>query len=180
MNEDGFRIDTAEQAAWGMRKYRSLAQRLRRNSEMARQERARIDAWEERANATVASQLEFFEQHLSGWAMKERAKGRKSADFPDGSIKTRQIAASFDVDKSAFVQWAEEAKREDVLRVTLAPNMTAIKETFIADSGKAIDPATGEQIPGLCPIPESVSVKFEPDMDALDLDDEGESDGFDD
>jgi hypothetical protein len=176
MNEDGFRVDTPEQAAYVMRKYRVLAQRLQRNDDMARQEHNRIDAWRDRVNAPVLSQMEFLESHLRGYAMKQRKQGVKSLDFPDGSIKTRANAPTFDVDKSMFVQWAVEEKREDVLRVTLAPDLTAIKQSFVPDGGRVIDPLSGEVVPGLIPVPESVTVKFDPDMDALDLDDEGDDD----
>lgn len=175
MSEDeGFKIDSLEKAAWAMRKYRSMAQRLEQNRAMAQREHDRIDVWLDKVQAPVLSQLEFYEQHLSAWALKERAAGRKSVDFPDGSIKTRSVAASFEVDKATFVQWAEESKRDDLLRVTLAPNMTAIKSTLVADTGAAVDPVTGEKVPGVYPLPDSVSVKFEPDMDAVDLEGEDE------
>jgi hypothetical protein len=175
--EEGFRIDSFEKAAWAMRKYRALAQRLEQNRAMAQREHDRINAWLDRVQAPVCSQLEFYEQHLSAWALGERRQGRKSVDFPDGTIKTRTVAASFEVDKTVFVEWAEESKRDDLLRVSLSPNMTAIKSSFVVDSGTAVDPATGEKVPGLYPVPENVSIKFEPDMEACDL--EGEEDAVD-
>lgn len=178
MNEDeGFRIDTPEKAAWAMRKYRLLAQRLQQKQDMARREHDRIEAWVQQSASPVLSQMEFYEQHLTAYAIGERRQGIKSLDFPDGTVKTRATGPTFDVDKSVFIQWAEEEKRDDVVRVTLAPNLAAIKESFVVDGGRVVDPVTGEVVPGLMPVPESVSVKFEPDMTALDLD-EGEEDEF--
>lgn len=111
--------------------------------------------------------------------MKQRAKGTKSIDFPDGTIKTRQSGASFDVDKGRFIEWAEESKRDDLLRVTFSPDMTAIKGSVVVDNGQVIDAASGEIVPGLAPIPERVSVKIEPDLTAVDLDDM-EEEGYED
>jgi hypothetical protein len=178
MSEDGFRVDTPEQAAWAMRKYRGLAQKRERHISLADKERARIDAWEQRVVSMVDSQLEFYAAHLEGYAMRERARGAKSLEFPDGAIKTRQAGPSFEVDRGVFIEWANEAKRDDLLRVSYAPDMTAIKASVIVDSGTVLDPASGEVIPGLAPIPERVSVKIEPDLTAVDLDELDE--GFDD
>ena len=41
--DEGFRVDTPEQAAWAMRKYRSLAQKAAKNEELAKAEKNRID-----------------------------------------------------------------------------------------------------------------------------------------
>ena len=178
MTDDQFQVTTPEQAAWAMRKYRKLAQKFQQHKDMAYQEHERIDAWVERVNAPVASQLEFFEGHLKAYALSQRAKGVKSLDFPDGSIKTRQSGPTFDVDKAVFLEWATENKRDDVIRVTTAPNMTGIKEAFVADGSKVVDPLSGEVVPGLMPVPEQVTTRFEPDMDALDLDDTEDDDEF--
>lgn len=182
MNEDGFRVETPEQAAWAMRKYRGLAQKRARYAALAQAERERIGAWEERVTAAVDSQMEFFAGHLEGYAIRERANGAKSVEFPDGSLKTRKSGPGFEVDKARFLEWAEDAKREDLLRVTLSPDMTAIKSAVVVDGAQVLDPASGEIVPGLSPVPERVTVKIEPDLSAADLDgleEEGMGDDFD-
>jgi hypothetical protein len=171
---EDFRVDTPEQAAWAMRKYRVLAQRKARTTGMAKAERDRIDAWEQRVNAGVEAQMEWLAGHLEVFAMRERLAGRKTVDLPDGVIKTRQSGPSFEVDKSVFVEWALESKRDDVLRVSYAPDMAGIKSAFVADSGLAIDPVSSEVVPGLLPVPERVSIVIDPDLEAIDLE------GFDD
>ena len=171
MSEDGFKVDTPERAAWAMRKYRQHAQQAARVRAMAQHERDRIDRWEIAALSTAEGKMEFFAGHLEAYAMQQRAKGFKSLDFPDGVIKTRQTSASFDVDKATFVEWAQEAKRDDLLRVTYAPDLTTLKASALVNGGTVIDAETGEVIPGVTPVPERVSVKIEPDFEALDLDD---------
>ena len=174
---DEFRIDSPERAAWAMRKYRRLAQKAQENERLAQAERQRIDLWLERVNASLSSEAEFFARHLEAYARSQRAEGRKSIDLPDGVVKTRSQAATVAVDKSTFVQWALEAKRDDLLRVSYAPDVDAIKSTTVVDGGSVVDVASGEVLPGVQPVPERVSVSIAPDLDAIDL--EGIDDGTD-
>ena len=165
MNEE-FRVDTAEKAAQIMRKYRALAQRFDQNARLADAEHDRIIAWLEKAQAPIAARMEYYEEHLRAYAMMLRAEGQKSVTLPDGDIKTRVTGPTFEVDKAAFVEWAQEQKRDDVLRVSVAPDMSAIKSTFVADASTAVDPASGEIVPGLTPVPERITVTLAPDLDA--------------
>lgn len=167
--DDDFKVDTLEKAAAVMRKYRALAQRVQEIKDLAAAERDRIGAWEDRATAPVMSQMEFYEGHLQAFAMMQRADGRKSVSLPDGDIKTRVSAPSFEVDRAVFLEWAQEQKRDDVMRVSFAPDMAAIKGAFLPDGGVAVDPVSGEVVPGLVPVPERVTVSLAPDMDATDL-----------
>ena len=164
-----FRIDTPERAAWAMRKYRRLAQRMDENKRLAQAEHARIEQWLERVNERVEGEMDFFHGHLEAYGMAQRAQGWKSVDLPDGVIKTRSQAATVAVDKSTFVQWAIEAKRDDLLRVSYAPDVDAIKSTTVVDGGSVIDVASGEVLPGVQPTPERISVTIAPDLDAIDL-----------
>lgn len=177
VTEEGFRIETPEQASWAMRKYAALAQKGRRYAELAEAEHARIDAWHQRVSAPLHSEMEFFAGHLEAYARSERAQGRKSVQLPYGSIATRSQKASVTVDKSTFVQWALEAKREDLLRVSYAPDLDTIKSTTVVDGGSVIDVASGEILPGVEPTPERVTVSIAPDLDAIDL--EGQDDDSD-
>jgi len=169
VTEEGFRIETPEQAAWAMRKYRALAQKADRNKTLADAEHARIDAWLDRVNASVDSEMTFFAGHLEAYARSERSQGRKSVQLPDGTISTRSQKASVQVDKSTFIQWALEAKREDLLRVSYAPNLDGIKNSTVVDGGSVIDVASGEILPGVEPTPERITVSIAPDLDAVDL-----------
>jgi hypothetical protein len=176
---EGFRIDTPEKAAWAMRKYRVLGQRKAQNTALATAERNRIDAWETRLNATVSDRMDYYQSHLEIYAIKERLAGNKTVDLPDGTIKTRNTGISFEIDKSVFLEWALEEKRDDLTRVTYAPDMRAIKNAVLIDSGMVIDPVSGEVIPGLTPVPDKVSVSIDIDYDAIDLEGiEGEEDVF--
>jgi hypothetical protein len=176
---EGFRIDTAEKAAWAMRKYRVLGQRKAQNTGLAVAERNRIDSWETRLNATVSDRMDYYRAHLEAYALKERMAGRKTVDLPDGSLKTRNTGISFEVDKTVFLEWALEEKRDDLTRVSYSPDMRAIKNSVVVDSLMVIDPVSGEVIPGLTPVPDKVSVSIDIDFDAIDLEGiEGEEDVY--
>jgi hypothetical protein len=166
---DELRIDTPEKAAWAMRKYRVLAQRRAQYAALAEAEHRRIQEWQDRMEEPLSGQMEFYGGHLQAYAMGERLQGRKSVDLPDGKVATRQTAPSVEVDKIRFVEWAQESNRLDMLRVTYAPDMTMIKGSVVVNGVDVIDPITGEVIPGLSPVPERVSVKIEPDLNAIDL-----------
>lgn len=171
---DEYRIDTPEKAAYAMRKYRRIAQRIEENKRLAQAEHDRIEAWFERVNATLDGEREFFEGHLSAYAMTQRAEGRKSLDLPDGVIKTRTKAQRLVLDKSAFTQWALETDRADLLRTTYSPDMDAINERVVVDGGTVILTETGEVMPHAEITPESVGVTITPDLEAIDL--EGDDD----
>lgn len=168
---DEFKIDTPEKAAWAMRKFRRLAQRAEQNNQLAKKEHDRIDAWVDRVNASLQSQAEFYYAHLSAYGMQQRAEGRKTVDLPDGVIKTRVKAQRVILDKSAFVQWAIEAERLDLLRTKYEPDMDAIESRIVVESGTIIDTTTGEMLPHAEVSPESVGVTITPDLEAEDIDD---------
>lgn len=174
--EAAFQVDSLDKAAWAMRKYRSLAQQAEANKRLAEAERERIDLWLERTNATLEGRMDYFEGLLTAYALSRRAEGQKSLSLPDGEVKTRVNPPTFAVDKAVFLEWAEEQKREDLIRVSLAPDLSAIKKTFVPDGMGAVDPATGEVVPGLQPVPENVSVTFAPDLSATELDMEDDDD----
>lgn len=172
VDKDTYRVETPEQAAWAMRKYRSLAQKAAQHEALAEAEKRRIDQWLDRVLESIHGNMEFFGRHLEAYAMQERKAGRKSVDLPDGAIKTRTKHAGIQPDKSTFVQWALEHDRQDLLRTSYAPDMDAITSTVVIDGGSVLDPTTGEVIPGLAPTPESVSIKITPDMTAVDLEED--------
>lgn len=167
--DEGFRIDSPDKAAWAMRKYRRLAQKQLSNQNLAASEMARIDEWLTRVNAPVLSEMKFFSSHLEAYAIGQRALGQKSIDLIDGTIKTRAQAAGVKVDRFIFIEWAIEAKRFDLLRVSYDPDLEEIKTKSVIDGRDVIDVSTGEVIPGAEPRPEKVTVSIAPDLAAIDL-----------
>lgn len=172
MEEEGFRIDNPEKAAWALRKYAALVKKRSQNDALADKEVERVRVWRDNANAALESNMEFFEGHLQVFAMQQRIAGIKTFDSPSGKIKSRQTIPSFDVDKTTFVEWAQANNRDDLLRFTVAPDLAAIKKSFVPSGEEAFDPSTGESVPGVTPIPEKITFTIEPEMDMADLGDD--------
>lgn len=175
MSDEPFKVDSIEKAAWAMRKYRQAAQRKERNIELATAEHDRIQTWLESANKKHEDAMAFFAGHLEAFARAERLEGRKSVSVPDGVVKSRAKGVSFDVDKESFVKWALEENPE-LLRVSYAPDMTMMKESLEVVGPNVVDPRTGEAVPGISVIPESVSFTIAPDLDAADLGEDDDAD----
>lgn len=175
MSDEPFVVDSIEKAAWAMRKYREAAQRKERNVALAQAEHERIDTWLESANRKHSDAMDFFAGHLEGFARAERLEGRKSVSLPDGTVKSRAKKPGLDIDKDTFTVWAQET-HPDWLRVSYAPDVTAIREGLAIAGASAVDPDTGEAVPGITVTPESVSYSIVPDMAAGDL---GEDDDVD-
>jgi hypothetical protein len=169
---DDFKVDTLDKAAWVMRKYSALARRVAANDALAEAEHRRIQTWQENANAPLLSRMEWWEEHLKAYAFRLRAEGQKSLSLPYGEVKTRQTTPTFEVDKAVFVEWAQEQKREDLLRISVAPDLSKIKGSLVPDGQAAVDPASGEIVPGLIPVPESISITITPDLTASDFGDD--------
>lgn len=168
MDDDKFVVDTIEKAAWAMRKYREAAQRKARNEALAEAEYERIREWLESANRKYDDSMAFFAGHLEGFARQERAEGRKSVSLPDGTVKTRTKGPSFEIDKAVFLEWAQ-ANKPDLLRVSYAPDLTSMKSALAVGGGVAVDPDTGEAVPGVTVAPEGIGVTISPDLDAAEL-----------
>jgi len=175
MTEEGFRIDTPEKAGWALQKYAGMAKRREQNNVLAAQENERVRLWLEQANATVDSSMEFYRGHLEVFALKQRLAGVKTFDSPSGKIKSRETSVTFEVDKTVFTEWAQANNRDELLRFTIAPDLATIKKTMIGTPMGAVDPATGEEVPGLIPVPSRIAFTIEPNMDMAELgDDEDE------
>lgn len=163
-----FKVDSLDKAAWAMRKYRQAAQRKARNVELADAEHERIQTWLESANKRHEDAMAFFAGHLEGFARQERLEGRKSVSLPDGEVKSRAKSWTLDVEKDTFVAWAKD-DHPDLLRVSYAPDMAALKERLAVAGPTVVDPDTGEAVPGITVIPETVSYVIAPSLDVVDL-----------
>lgn len=172
MEEEGFRIDNPEKAAWALRKYAALVKKREQNDSLADKEIERVRLWRDNANAAIEGNIEFFAAHLEAFAMQQRIAGVKTFDSPSGKIKSRQTTPSFEVDKTTFVDWAQSNNRDDLLRFTVAPDLPAIKKALVPHGEQVFDPFTGESVPGVTPVPEKITFTIEPDMDMADLGDE--------
>jgi hypothetical protein len=91
---------------------------------------------------------DYFEAILIEYGRGQRIEGRKSVSTPYGTIKSRTAPPAFDVDKDAFLEWAK-ANRPDLVRVKEEPNVADMKAVLEVSGDNAIDPQSGEVVPGV-------------------------------
>ena len=152
--EDCIVISDDPQAATIMRRYRAVQRKIAKNLEVAEQETDRINAWERSVNAPLEATARFLAQGLEAYMafVRERSNGKvKSISLPAGKIGSTATSTKWEVaNKAAFLQWAKESGRQDLIKVKEEPEgITALKQALAADDEYAVDPTTGDTVPGL-------------------------------
>jgi phage host-nuclease inhibitor protein Gam len=149
-DRERFRIDTDEQATWAIRKLRSLRSRKAEIDKIAADEEQRIRDWRDDALSSLTGDDAYFAGILIDYARRQRdAEGRKSISLPYGTIKSRAAQPRVQVtDPAGFMAWAR-ASHPDMIRIKEEPDLTAIKAAADISGSQAVDPSTGEIIPGV-------------------------------
>jgi len=148
-----FTINNDDEALWAMRR---LAQAQRRIDEVKRQaqvELDRINAWVAANTSTHGREVDFFDLALSEYLVRVRendADGRKSLDFPDGTVTSRITPSKVTVlDAEAFLAWAEANGHSEWVRVKREADVATLKKVVDFDGDAVRDPITGAVIAGL-------------------------------
>lgn len=157
-DRERFKIADDGQATWAMRKAAMAKARLHDIELIAESEIARIQGWAEHESREPLRDLAYFEGILIEYAMKQRAEGRKTVTTPYGAIKSRAGQPKYVfVDKAGFLEWARQS-HPDWIAIKEEPSLTAIKDSNVLE---AVDPETGEMIPGLEVQPATVNFTVE-------------------
>lgn len=154
-----FRVDTDEKASWALRKLAHIRARKASNELIAEAERDRINAWLTAVNHPLDTDEQFFEGLLADYGRMQRdAEGRKTVSLPYGEIKTRETKAKVIVtDADTVLAWAKTAHPE-IVKVTERVGLTELAKAVVNDNLTAVDPATGEVVPGTAITPAHVTV----------------------
>jgi len=158
---EGWSITGLETAAWASRK-----------AAAARRKQAEVKAWGEREKARideiVAAEAKrheddaaFFEYHLGAYLRAEVEAGRKtkSLTLPGGTIKLTARQPRVDVEEDAFLAWAKESNRADLVRVKESVDRAALKKAAqLAEDGVVV--IDGEVVPGASWEEQGDSVSF--------------------
>lgn len=174
-----FRVDSPAAAEWAMRK---LAKAQADADEANRQYRAeldRINTWVDREHDRIGRDASFFASLLIDWHRRlcdaELAEAgswdkvrHKTRRLPSGEVSARQAPDSWAAtDEPAFIAWAE-ANRPALVKVEKSAKISEAKKALVAKeifgTHMALDPHTGEVVPGITVTPGEVhySVKVEP------------------
>jgi hypothetical protein len=147
-DRERFRIQNDDQAVWAMRKLSAASKRIQEIKHIADSEIERIQSWAEQQSREPLRDSDYFEAILIEYGRGQRIEGRKSVSTPYGTIKSRTAPPAFEVDKDAFLEWAK-ANRPDLVRVKEEPNVADMKAVLEVSGDNAIDPESGEVVPGV-------------------------------
>lgn len=129
---DRFVVDDDQKAIWAMRKLRAIKQKKADNQRVADEEIQRVHDWLAEANGSYDRDEQYFTGLLIEYARKEREQNdRKSIKLPHGTVASRKGGDKITVtDADAFIKWARENGREDLVRVKEEPALSLIKQAF--------------------------------------------------
>ena len=148
-----FRIKSDDEALWAMRRLAQAQRRIDAVKAQAQVEIDRINAWVDNNTIDNKATVGYFDRILGDYLMTVReneADGRKSLDFPDGTVSSRSTQPKVAVDDlEAFLTWADANGHSEWVRIKREADIATIKKVVdLSDSG-VVDPATGLVIEGL-------------------------------
>ena len=158
---EGWSITGLETAAWASRKAAAAHREIQRWKTWAEGEKARIDAIVAAGTQRCEEDAAFFEGHLAVYLQAEIAAGRKtkSMALPGGTIKLTARQPKVDLDDDAFLAWAKETGRAELVRVKESIDKSALKKAAeLAEDGVVV--IDGEIVPGASWEAQSDSVSF--------------------
>jgi len=144
-------------ATWAMRRVAAARTELVAVDERYERERKVLDDWRETAGRRHKRTEQFMVERLTAWAVKCREAAPKQATWttPAGKVTTRAPSVPWTVEvanREALLDYALAYGNDRLVRPALA-TLTAIRAAVVVaekdDGPVAVDPATGEVVPGL-------------------------------
>lgn len=134
---------------WAFRKISVLDKKIKEVEDLAKEEKARIDAWKDKQLKAFASDKGFFEYLVAEWAEQARAADPKfkkeSTPFGEVAFKKQQPEWTYP-NESAVVEWCEAHDLETLVKTEKSvADKTQFKKAFdiktnvIVKDGEVID-----------------------------------------
>ena len=149
-----FRIDTKEQAVWALRKIAGIERSRQEARTAAQVEVGRIQAWlagEEKRADQARDYLDFLLEDYHRRQLAENPK-QKTIKLPHGELQLRTQQPEYHKDDVAVMTWARENRPEFVIQPPQPDpklDWAGLKKALKVVNGQAVDPETGEAVPGL-------------------------------
>lgn len=146
-----FQIETKEHAIWALRKIAAIERARKEAQEAAQAEICRMQDWLAGEEKRADQAREYLDQLLEEYHRKQLEENpkAKTIKLPHGELRFRAQQPEFYRDENTIKAWAKE-NRPDVL-IPQDPKLdwTGLKKVIRIVDGKALDPNTGEIIPGI-------------------------------
>ena len=164
-----FRIEDKGQASWALRKITTIERGRQESRAAAQAELERIQAWladEEKRADQSRGYLDFLLEDYHRRQLVENPKA-KTIKLPHGELQLRGIPPEFIRNDVDILNWARKNRPKLVslpqwVRPDPKLNWVELKKVFKVHGVSAIDPETGEIIPGITVIeqPKKFSIKL--------------------
>ncbi len=163
-----FRVESPDEAEWAMRRLVKFQRELAAVREQAATERYRIATWLEAEEARIGRDVAWSESLLTEWHRRlcdaELAEvdgdwsrvRHKTRRLPSGEVSARQAPDSWQADEEAFLAWIDNDRPDlapYLVRVKREPRIGEAKRILDAAGTTAVDPSTGEVVPGITVTP---------------------------
>lgn len=156
-------IRDMQHAEWQLRHLARLDAQAAEVDRLAAAEADRIKEWHQTERARIDARRDALRVQLQGWHQAQLADDdrRKTIPLPSGVLRSRRNGPKVKVTDSAqFVEWAR-VLHDDLLVISYRPDAAAVAKRLagapVLEDGSVVDTATGEVIPGVTVLPESVS-----------------------
>ena len=149
-----FNIENTEQAMWAMRKLASIEKERSEAIAAANAEIERIKTWLAAEEKKADDKRRFFDGLLEGYhrrVLTENPK-KKTIKLPHGELQFRTQKPEFEKDEKVLLDWAKVNKPQYVTEPPPTESKlewAELKKIINVMDGKAVDPSSGEVIPGI-------------------------------
>jgi hypothetical protein len=146
-----FTVDGVGKASWAMQKLAALKAARDEVRAVAEAEINRWQDWAAVEDQKLGQNAAWFEAILTAYALRvrEESNGRtKTVSTPHGKVSTREAPGEWAVDAATVIEWAW-ANRPDLVVTKESLALSEAKKALTVADGHAIDPTTGEAVPGI-------------------------------
>jgi phage host-nuclease inhibitor protein Gam len=146
VDRDAFHVDDDRKAEWAARKLAKVERKRADVVALAEHEIARVTGWRDGELERLDRDAAWFRDLLTGYLRQLRRDDPKVKTYrlPSATIRARQTPAKVEYDPAALAAWADAEGRDELLRVKVDVDRTAVKVAVLTD---------GEVIPGVTIIP---------------------------
>lgn len=146
-----FVITNPDMANWALRKIRALTTKVMDAKNLAQAEIDRIKEWEEAEVADANESIKFFHGLLEEWHRKQLLNDpkQKTIKLPYGQLQMRAQQPEYIRDEAKLRPWLEQNMPQFLVPQAPKLDWASLKKSIIDAGDIALDPETGEHIPGI-------------------------------
>jgi hypothetical protein len=163
-----FIIDDEDKASWALRKLAKIKAEADAASVQLAVEQARLADWFAQVTGPLDRQRGFFLGLLREFHEQQLASdpSKKTIKLPAGILKSIAGQNKWTIDEDEFLGWFDadldvQAAMPELVRTKREPALKEIKSRFEPRDDRAVDPSTGEVVPGVTVAPGQRSFSVE-------------------